>query len=238
MITNNYLHIIILIIIFIITLFIINKTGLDTEQFRIINTNYANTNNSVELPQDFKNYNILDGTRTTDASVCEFVPYGTSGDACVERCSNTMDNVLWGGSSCSRPVCETICNSCVNKNNCKWLNPETVLVKEELLPNPVTINVISGNEEVIVLWKTNESDENNNTGFIVQYFKTYKPFEGIKIINVPFNYTKTYKIPITNLINNEYYNIGVYAINKKGTGSISNIETSIPSDNLQLSSTS
>ena len=69
----------------------------------------------------------------------------------------------------------------------------------------------------------------------MQYFKTYKPFEGIKLKSVNINKNKTYKIIIDNLINNEYYSFGVYAINNYGTGKMSNVEMVEPNEKKQLS---
>lgn len=230
-------YIIIVLILILIILLFINKNKIISkkEKFSQINFDYANKEDSPEEIKTISKESLLEEDETNlDPSQCEFIAYGSSQDACIERC-NSKDKVLWGGNSCSYEKCTKICGDCNNKNNCNWLKPEVVVDKKDLKPQQFKINVIPGNGKVVILWKTNENIENLNTGFIVQYFKTYKPFEGLKLKSVKPNQNKTYKIVIENLINNEFYSFGVYAVNNYGSGEISNIEMVEPNEKKQLS---
>ena len=175
-------------------------------------------------------------TEEEATATCGFVAYGTSKDACYMRCSNVNDRMYWGGDSCTYNKCKEICNACKDKVNCDWLKPEQIISegKEDKLPEKVTINAIAGNTKVLLIWKATDKKDYPNTGFVIQYFKTYKPFEGVRMVHVKSNEIGSYRITITNLANNEYYNLGVYSINKIGMSTVSNIETAVPTEKLSV----
>ena len=59
---------------------------------------------------------------------CEFIPWGPSKRACMDRCR--VDRELWGGDACTPSACYSICLSCVDKDKCDWLNSRDFLEEE------------------------------------------------------------------------------------------------------------
>ena len=205
---------------------------------RTIELNYApaDVEDSGERAKESVGIGGFIDTETGKTSTCGFVAYGTSKDACYMRCSNVNDRMYWGGSSCTYDKCKDICDKCNNQLHCDWLKPEQIISegKEDKLPEKVTINAIAGNTKVLLIWKATDKKDYPNTGFVIQYFKTYKPFEGVRMVNVKSNDIGSYRVTITNLANNEYYNFGVYSINKIGMSTVSNIETAVPTEKLSV----
>ena len=205
---------------------------------KTIELNYApaDVEDSGEQARESARIGDIIDTEAEETATCGFVAYGTSKDACYMRCSNVNDRMYWGGDSCTYNKCREICNACKDKVNCDWLKPEQIISegKEDKLPEKVTINAIAGNTKVLLIWKATDKKDYPNTGFVIQYFKTYKPFEGVRMVHVRSNEIGSYRITITNLANNEYYNFGVYSINKIGMSTVSNIETAVPTEKLSV----
>ena len=86
------------------------------------------------------------------------------------------------------------------------------------------------------MWKTQEYPDNQNKAFIIKYFKTFRPFEGVRIANVVVtDYSKkNHQYTIENLENNEFYSVGVTAVNNTDMGPISNIVQITPQQNKQI----
>lgn len=127
------------------------------------------------------------------------------------------------------------CNSFTNKNACNFqdgcrydafeLKCKSIPKKSDRItpdhPPKQLISVVPVNNSLTVVWKSKDKDL-ANTGFLIRYFKTFKPFEGLKLKYVEKNETDKYTIELEDL-DNEEYSVSVSAINEKGIGDSSNI---------------
>ena len=165
---------------------------------------------------------------------CTFVPWGPSKDACINRCTST-DRVYWGGDSCLEN-CEEICDDCKDSEKCSWLKDELKQSQDSIIPEAPdahTIKVLPGNNKILVMWKSIDKKV-KNTGFIIQYYKKYKPEFGTFSIKIPASTNKNYKHIIKNADNNDYYSVILYATNSFGAGKPSNVVTIVPNENSKL----
>ena len=71
---------------------------------------------------------------------------------------------------------------------------------------------------------------------MIKYFKTYKPFEGVRVANVVIENQdqKNYSHTLVNLENNEFYSVGIFAINDTDIGPCSNVEQVTPKENKRI----
>ena len=176
--------------------------------------------------------------REPDVKNCLFVPRGHSVQSCIDRCHNREDRKYWGGDSCTNKNCTNICIGCKDKDLCQWITSENVY-KEVTVPNPPPkqeITVIEGNARALLLWSTIENNGQPNKAFLVKYFKTYKPFEGVKMASVVVEdeNAKNFSYQLENLDNNEYYSVGVMAVNETDVGPISNVEQISPNETKKI----
>ena len=173
-----------------------------------------------------------------DVKNCLFVPRGHSVQSCIDRCHNREDRKYWGGNNCTNKNCTTICTGCKNKDHCEWITSDS-LYKDVAIPNPPPkqeITVLAGNSSAVIMWSSIENKDQSNRAFLVKYFKTYKPFEGVKIAHVVADDTekKNYKYNLSNLDNNEFYSVGVMAVNDTDVGPMSNIIQISPKQNKRI----
>ena len=173
-----------------------------------------------------------------DVKNCLYVPRGHSVQSCIDRCHNREDRRYWGGDNCTNKNCTTICTGCKDKDLCQWITSENVY-KEVTVPNPPPkqeITVIEGNASALLLWSTIENNGQPNKAFLVKYFKTYKPFEGVKMASVVVEdeNAKNFSYQLENLDNNEYYSVGVMAVNETDVGPISNVEQVSPNETKKI----
>ena len=152
-----------------------------------------------------------------DVKNCLFVPGGHSIQSCIDRCHNREDRQYWGGNNCTNKNCTTICTGCKNKDHCDWITSDS-LYEEVAIPNPPPkqeITVLAGNSSATIMWSSIENKDQSNKAYLIKYFKTYKPFEGVKIANIVVDNTekKNYKSNLNNLDNNEFYSVGIMAVN-------------------------
>ena len=176
--------------------------------------------------------------REPDVTNCLFVPRGDTLQSCVDRCQFIEDRNLWGGNNCTNTNCTKICSGCTNKKNCKWTRNETVGEDNTILnpPPKQQITVLGGDSVAKVMWSSFENENSKNTSFMIKYFKTYKPFEGVKVANVVVESEskKNFTYTIENLENNEFYSVGVFAINDTNIGPCSNVEQITPKENKHI----
>ena len=157
---------------------------------------------------------------------CEFLPWGDTKDSCVDRCISD-DRNKWGGSKCTDKTCEVICNGCDNSTICKWKSiadddTDTIIPG---VPPAQKIRCMNGDNKIIVQWYVKENKD-PITGYILYYFKTFKPFHGIKLIHLNQDKfeSKSCQHVIENLEKNEHYSVVLIALNSKGKSRRSNIE--------------
>ena len=173
-----------------------------------------------------------------DVKNCLFVPRGHSVQSCIDRCHNREDRQYWGGNNCTNKNCTTICTGCKNKDHCEWITSDN-LYKDVAIPDPPPkqeITVLAGNASAVIMWSSIENKDQSNRAFLVKYFKTYKPFEGVKIAHKVVDDTdkKNYKFNLSNLDNNEFYSVGVMAVNDTDVGPMSNIVQITPKQNKKI----
>lgn len=173
-----------------------------------------------------------------DVKNCLFVPRGHSVQSCIDRCHNREDRKYWGGNNCTNKNCTTICTGCKNKDHCEWITSDS-LYEDVAVPNPPPkqeITVLAGNSSAIIMWSSIENKDQANRAYLIKYFKTYKPFEGVKIANIVIEdpEKKNYKYNLTNLDNNEFYSVGIMAVNDTDVGPMSNIVQVTPKQNKKI----
>ena len=176
--------------------------------------------------------------REPDVKNCLFVPRGHSVQSCIDRCHNREDRKYWGGNNCTNKNCTTICTGCKNKDLCDWITSENIY-KDVSIPNPPPkqeITALAGDSKAVVMWKSVENQGQTNRAFIIKYFKTYKPFEGVRIANIVIEDSKkkNYSYNLENLENNEFYSVGIMAVNDTDVGPMSNIEQITPKENREI----
>jgi len=152
---------------------------------------------------------------------CEYQPWGPSEQACVDRCVSE-DRTNWGGDLCDKTECTKICEQCDN-NSCEWKKPQKDEVFTLDMPPPQRIRVISGILSAKVQWYIKENKKYPNTNYLIYYFKSYKPFEGVTIKHVDKCSSNSCSVLINQLDNEENYSFCVYALNSNGKGPKSNI---------------
>lgn len=166
---------------------------------------------------------------------CEFIPWGPSKRACMDRCR--VDRELWGGDACTPSACYSICLSCVDKDKCDWLNSRDFLEEErekidsedDVVPE-IVIRGIEGNKNCII----NFIHDEDVTMYLLKYYESSNPGAGIKIFKLKNPKEGTNSINITNLKNNLSYSfILVPLINSKISKS-SNVVELTPSDRLHV----
>ena len=110
---------------------------------------------------------------------CNFVPWGSSRQGCINRCMSD-DKKYWGGDSCDLPNCRKLCDDCDDPNRCKWQKTETrtaPVIQNKFLLNQ---NYVAQMRRLCARENIN-NDNNKNTSFIIKWFKTYVPDDGVKI---------------------------------------------------------
>ena len=152
---------------------------------------------------------------------CEYQPWGPSEQACIDRCVSD-DRSNWGGDLCDKTECTRICQQCTS-GSCKWKQPEKDEVFTLDMPPAQNIRVISGNLNAKVQWFIKENKKYPNTNYLIYYFKSYKPFDGVNIKHVDNCTSNSCTVLINNLEDEENYSFCVYALNSNGKGLKSNI---------------
>jgi hypothetical protein len=138
---------------------------------------------------------------------CEFIPWGPSKVACNNRCR--VDRDLWGGNACSQAKCYDICDSCVNNDNCKWLDSVDYLSEQKKInlqnqpANDVKIEIrgIEASNKSIIQWLHNSQVDY----YLLKYFESANPNGGVKIFKIKEPKEGINTIDITNLKNSTSY---------------------------------
>ena len=210
----------------------------EEEQVEVDNSDkeLSGSNTSENVRSQLLSNEVVD--REPDVKNCLFVPRGHSVQACIDRCHNREDRKYWGGNNCTNKNCTTICTGCKNKDHCEWITSDSIY-EDVAIPNPPPkqeITVLAGNSSAVVMWSSIENKDQSNIAFLVKYFKTYKPFEGVKIANVVIEDSdkKNFKYNLSNLDNNEFYSVGIMAVNETDVGPMSNIVQVTPKQNKKI----
>ena len=148
-------------------------------------------------------------------SSCEFIPWGPSKRACIDRCR--VDRALWGGDACSSSSCYSICNSCVDKDKCKWLNSRDMLeeARQKLQDSPSTMELkidirgIPSDKSAIINFI---HDDSVDTTYLLKYFESARPGSGVNIFKIKEPKKGFNNIKIINLTNDVTYSFVIVPI--------------------------
>jgi len=156
---------------------------------------------------------------------CKFQPWGLTKDACISRCivsGKTIDKEIIGD-SCNQTNCREICNNC-STSSCEWSNYSEVITNTE---NTNNLICIPGNNEIKVKLYHEITSSDLDQFFVIQYYKTRYPHEGIHILKIPAKeYANFYETDITNNIeNNVEYSVLFYYSNNSNDIDPININT-------------
>ena len=156
---------------------------------------------------------------------CKFQPWGLTKDACISRCivsGKTIDKEIIGD-NCTKPNCSEICNNC-STSSCEWANSSEIITNTE---NTNNLICIPGNNEIKVKLYYEVTSSDPNQFFVIQYYKTRYPHEGIHILKIPAKeYKQFYETDITNNIeNNVEYSVLFYYSNNSDVIDYTNINT-------------
>ena len=174
-------------------------------------------------------------------SKCEYIPWGTSIDKCVENCKSNIGVGLWDktGNLCNDNVCKEICGLCSHER-CQWVasfstqerkrllntqNNDTNLSK--LLPKKLDISGISfPDTEFSTTFddraniKLNWTNHGDASSFMIHFYNMNRSDNMIKVEYL--NDSETSEYTISNIDTNTKYLVILYSINEYGISSPSN----------------
>jgi hypothetical protein len=166
---------------------------------------------------------------------CNFVPYGTTQQNCVTTCKSDYEKYWEVNNGCDVSKCSRICQSCTDKTKCKWLNVIDPELFTEKLPPKLNIVVLSGNGHIELQWRCIENPLAPVTSYVVNYYKTFVPSEGVKSKPIQRKIgEKNNKVIIDQVENGTNYSVSVYSINKFGDGPASEVHQIIPNNKNKL----
>jgi hypothetical protein len=159
------------------------------------------------------------------AAKCNFVPWGDTIRSCIDRCASIEDRDSWGGKACTDNKCYKICKKCTN-NHCKWNDPVKIAsVSGGIVPLKQVIKAIPSENKtgIKVMWRSNENDIKS---FLIYFYKTYDSNNSIFTQKIEKKNNNNYIEEIVeNIEENQYYTIGICAVNNDNkVGPISNLE--------------
>ena len=160
-----------------------------------------------------------------DPEKCMFKPWGVNESHCVDECFNGENRDHYGGDKCSQKNCASICKQCTDIKFCPWLVPGQTGDSNAKPPNPPHNLVgLPASRTILLMWSKPNSNNSDIIGYKILYYKANNPQEGIKMRNITEQEIKTsLKYNITGLINDVTYNVGVVAVNAKGSSQLSKV---------------
>lgn len=166
---------------------------------------------------------------------CNFTPWGPDKQACIDRC-NSNDRDTWGGEACDVNTCTNICNSCDKKEYCEWLKQEPPSLGTPLpgAPPKQEPRGIPGNNSILIQWSPRHSSEDPNKGYLLYYYKSSNPLEGIKVKKIDKKECTYCEYLLDDLDNNDNYSIILIAFNKNGRSPPSEKIEAKPMYNINL----
>jgi hypothetical protein len=158
-----------------------------------------------------------------DSTHCLFTPAGRTKQACIDRCMNPNDRQDWGGDLCTNKSCEQICDECLDKSTCRWLDTNKdevpdisdIVLKKNNIGNPViywTEPHCPKDSPILYYIIVIESDQFTDKVRL----NTFKPPEK----EMSNEYEIFNLVPIDN--KNTIYNISLFSRNKNGFSRQSN----------------
>jgi hypothetical protein len=164
---------------------------------------------------------------------CEFIPWGPSKRACMDRCRN--DRKLWGGNACSKAVCYNLCETCTEVDKCGWLSRRELLKDPNAnavrtVDTPLVIRGIEADRGCIIQWFHKDGVDS----YMLKYYMSSRPTEGVKIFSInEFNVNLNIK-SIGNLENDVEYSFVIVPIKDNTRLPMSNILRLVPNPKLNI----
>jgi len=169
---------------------------------------------------------------------CEFIPWGPSKRACMDRCRN--DRKLWGGQACSKSACYGLCESCSDVKKCNWLDRRDTLTDPNVnvdpalatsTDKPLIIRGIEGDTKCVIQWFHDEKYDS----YILKYYMSSRPSEGVKVFNLKtFEDGLNTKV-LENLENDIEYSFVMIPVKDSKPQVLSNVLRMVPSPKLNVS---
>lgn len=170
-----------------------------------------------------KNYNCSISCFTPDG----VNDYDLDVNKCIKACNDKCDDV---------EKCQKICVNCevegetwdlqTKLSKCPWLKNIKKLDKN--VPDAPKIRTYPGNGKILVEWKRPYDNRMPITNYIVLIHESFNKENGLNVTVSSDPKCNICEHEIGNLKNEVYYDISVRAVNGKGIGPPSNIETVYP----------
>ena len=197
-----------------------------TNELRDITELPANFSSLIKTTQAKELGELVEPVETYEPK-CNFEPYGEKVNNCIQLCSGDSDRLWQIEGGCNYTNCKNICKNCSNSDRCTWLNKS----QNDFSVTPKKLNVmaIEGDSSIELKWRCIDVVGDNTKEFVVNYYKTFVPMEGVKVkrierIKGQHNYTTL----IDSLENGTKYTIVVYQVNNAGDGPNSDAHNVVP----------
>jgi hypothetical protein len=149
---------------------------------------------------------------------------------CITKCL-ASDN-----KHCNSKRCQTLCLDCTDELNCPWVVNEVSF--NPTIPEAPIIRLIADDRKIVVDWKRPYDGGSEITNYIVIVYEPFNKNAGIIVSEVNNHKCLNCEHTITGLQNQKMYDVCIRAVNAKGLGYLSNIETIAPDGPLESSSIS
>ena len=176
------------------------KDNLKKETFK------TNVLNFCQLNKNNISFDMIPPVKKYDN--CSWLPWGKTKQACKDRCNVWSKSQDTDAYICSPEQCDKLCENCDNKESCQWLDED---IKNTDVETSYNLQCIPGISNIVVNFKNNYNFSPKY--FMIQYFKTRNPENGIKLVQVNTEKSKKiYTKILNNLDNNQEYSISVYPV--------------------------
>jgi hypothetical protein len=165
---------------------------------------------------------------------CEFIAWGPSKRACIDRCR--VDRQMWGGEACTQSKCYDICNNCSDNEKCNWLNTRDFLEEErnKLTNQTEDINIelrgIEGDNKCVLQFL----HDTRVDIYVLQYFESANPNDGVKVFYIKNPSEGINTISISNLKNRTSYSFVLVPIKDGKQMKMSNKVVLTPNESLNM----
>jgi hypothetical protein len=149
----------------------------------------------------------------------------TSKTDCISKCLGSNNK------NCNSLRCQQLCLDCVDVENCPWITNDAV--EESTIPDAPEIRLIADDRKIIVDWKKPYDGGSQITNYIVIVYEAFNKNNGIIVSEVNSPECLNCEHTITGLQNQKMYDVGVRAVNSRGLGYLSKIETIAPDGPLE-----
>lgn len=144
---------------------------------------------------------------------------------CISKCL-ASDN-----EHCNSHRCQKLCLDCTNEKQCPWVKYDETL--EGSIPDAPKIRLIPDDKKIIVDWKKPYDGGSEITNYLIILYESFNKNNGIIVNEVNNPECFNCEHVITGLQNQKMYDVAVRAVNAKGLGYLSNVETIAPDGQIE-----